>query len=33
MGDIEQALKDLIFLKSKGFKDISPEYEMINQGK
>jgi tetratricopeptide (TPR) repeat protein len=33
MGDIERARNDLNFLKSKGFKDISPEYEMINQEK
>jgi tetratricopeptide (TPR) repeat protein len=33
MGNIEKARNDLDFLRSKGFKDINPEYEMINQGK
>ena len=34
MGDIQRARDDLNFLKSKGFKDISPDYErMINQGR
>jgi tetratricopeptide (TPR) repeat protein len=33
MGDIERARNDLNFLKSKGFKDINPEYQKrINQG-
>jgi hypothetical protein len=34
MGDIQRARDDLNFLKSKGFKDISPKYEkMLNQGR
>jgi tetratricopeptide (TPR) repeat protein len=34
MGEIQKARKDLIFLKSKGFQNINPEYErMLNQGK
>ena len=34
MGNIQDARKDLNVLKTKGFKDISPDYErMINQGK
>jgi len=33
MGDIQRARNDLNFLKSRGFKNINPDYErMINQG-